>query len=88
VGEVWHEWVFPMPKNIPIFKESSSAKCRVRPSKVDEPFGKSVEVLIFIYQGPIDPTGGIVLTPGIVVAILGSKEFIPSKKHWNSLGDK
>ena len=50
-------------------------------------FTKKTQLLtVFLFQVPVDPAGGVVLAPGIVVALLAAAEFIASHQHGHTLG--
>ena len=51
-------------------------------------FEKPVEFYIFFEKRPIEPAGLVVLTPGIVVAVLCASKFVSSADHWYTLGEK
>lgn len=57
-------------------------------SKSDTIFEKTEDITVIMSQRPIDPGGFVVLTPAVVVAILGAPEFIARGNHRHSLGEQ
>src|SRR5215469_13908562 len=50
----------------------------------DQQFHKTVDIGVFREQGPVEPANFIVLTIGIVVAVLGSPALVAHQKHWKA----
>src|SRR5262249_37829153 len=62
-------------------KELSSMQRRMPLPKLDHAFPEAVQFLVFFDQRPIEPTDLVVLTVGIVVALLGTPHFVPGHEH-------
>jgi hypothetical protein len=50
-------------------------------AKSNHALGKPVNLLMLFKLGPVNPTGFIVLTVGVVVAALRAAEFISAQQH-------
>ena len=77
--DVWHQAVSA--------RKCVTSKHLMPFTKCNDSLGESEQIGVFFRQIPIQPARGIILTPGIVIALLGPKELIASHQHGYALTD-